>query len=163
MNFLFLSTLWKFRNALSTLQPPPGSPPCLALQKQQFTVPDNRWHQIPFALPWKHTVVLHVLGVPLCQKWTGRHRAVPLVMGRGPDCRLFQREGEGGSCFQLTVSFSSFLALTPLFLCLNCFHHCLCFCALCFTFSSAASVVSFVSVFFDQCVLYRVHSFTLIT
>lgn len=108
----------------------------------------------------KHTVVLHVLGVPLCQKWTGRHRAVPLVMGRGPDCRLFQREGEGGSCFQLTVSFSSFLALTPLFLCLNCFHHCLCFCALCFTFSSAASVVSG---FFDQCVLYCVNSFTLIT
>lgn len=90
-------------------------------------------------------------------------------MGRGPGRGLFQRKGEGGSCFQLTVSFSSFLALTTFILRASIVSTAVFCCrALCFMFSSAASLVFFLlllllSPLFLTSVLYRVDSFALIT
>lgn len=159
----------EFRNALGSrrLHPPGARPatlcrnsslPCLTIDGTKSLLPQR----------WKRTPLQHVLGVPLCQKWTGRHRAVSLVMGRGPGRGLFQREGEGGSCFQLTVSFSSFLALTTFILRASIVSTAVFCCrALCFMFSSAASLVFFLllllSSLFLTSVLYRVDSFALIT
>lgn len=140
------------RDALGTQRlRPHGSP----LQKQQFTMRDNRWHQIPFTQRWKCTVVQHVLGVPLCQKWTGRHGAVPLVMARGAWLWIVPERGGRGLVFPADyVSFSSFLAPTTFILrasivstAVFCFH------ALCFMFSSAASVFFLFVVISDQCAL----------
>lgn len=135
----------RFTNALNTrqLQPPGSLPPTLCRNSSLpcLTIDGTK----SLLLSSEKELRSSMCRVPLCQKWTGRHRAVPLVMRRGPGRGLFQREGEGGSCFQLTVSFSSFLALTTFIFCASivsaatvfCFH------ALCFMFSSAASVVSF--------------------
>lgn len=97
-SILFLSTSEFSKNTFDDFHPPLGSPSGLYLHKWQFAVTDNRWHQI-FLPGHRRPLCSTVSAVHLCQKWTGGHREVPLVKGRGPASRLFQREGEGGFCF----------------------------------------------------------------
>lgn len=118
----------------------------------------------PFAQRWKSIWLQHVLGVPLCQKWTGRHRAVPLVMRRGAWLRIVPERGGRGLMFPADCVLFFFSCTRDLYFCVprlfpplsfvsvlyvSCFHRLPQLCVFVFFFVIVVTVV----VIFDQCAL----------
>lgn len=141
----------------------PASLLVVCLPRSAGTVPDNRWHQIPFAQQWKGIPLQHVLGVPLCQKWTGRQSRAPCNEEGACPWIVPERGGRGLMFPADCVLFFFSCTHNRYFACLDCFRRCLLFpCFMFHVFIGCLSCFLFLLLFLTS-VLYRVDSFALIT